>query len=101
MAGLKRPWVPALVDRVDGHGLASKLSTVAVAAGGGSGGGSSSGGGEAMSQADLGLFVRFLHTASPYVAGHRGRTFVISIPGEVVANEQQLYPLLQGGLTAL
>ena len=29
------------------------------------------------------LFVRFLHMASPYVAGHRGRTFVITIPGEV------------------
>ena len=31
------------------------------------------------------LFVRFLHMASPYVAGHRGRTFVITIPGEVGA----------------
>ena len=31
------------------------------------------------------LFVRFLHLASPYVAGHRGRTFVITIPGEVGA----------------
>ena len=31
------------------------------------------------------LFVRFLHMASPYVAGHRGRTFVVVIPGEVGA----------------
>ncbi len=44
------------------------------------------------------LFVRFLHTASPYVAGHRGRTFVVTIPGEVVARKERLYPLLEGAL---
>ncbi|KAL4424467.1 hypothetical protein ABPG77_006405 [Micractinium sp. CCAP 211/92] len=33
--------------------------------------------------------------ASPYVAGHRGRTFVVVIPGEVVANKERLYNLLE------
>lgn len=42
--------------------------------------------------------MRFLHTASPYVAGHRGRTFVVTIPGEVVARKERLYPLLEGAL---
>jgi hypothetical protein len=28
-------------------------------------------------------FVRFMHLASPYVAGHRGRLMVLAIPGEV------------------
>ncbi|KAL4437093.1 hypothetical protein ABPG75_004232 [Micractinium tetrahymenae] len=51
--------------------------------------------GEALTQADYSLFVRFLHMASPYVAGHRGRTFVVVIPGEVVANKQRLYNLLE------
>ncbi|KAI3433843.1 hypothetical protein D9Q98_003646 [Chlorella vulgaris] len=52
-------------------------------------------GGEAIAKEDYGLFVRFLHTASPYVAGHRGRTFVVTIPGEVVARKERLYPLLE------
>ncbi|PSC67080.1 putative amino-acid acetyltransferase chloroplastic isoform X1 [Micractinium conductrix] len=41
------------------------------------------------------LFVRFLHTASPYVSGHRGRTFVIVVPGEVVCQKERLHPLLE------
>ena len=32
---------------------------------------------------DKAKFVRFMHLASPYVMGHRGKTFVIVIPGEV------------------
>jgi hypothetical protein len=35
--------------------------------------------------------------ASPYVSGHRGRTFVVTIPGDVVARRELLYPLLEGG----
>ena len=33
--------------------------------------------------------------ASPYIAGHRGRTFVLVIPGEVVQNEAMLQGILQ------
>ena len=32
---------------------------------------------------DYSLFVHLMHLASPYVVGHRGKTFVIVIPGEV------------------
>lgn len=46
-------------------------------------------------RADYSLFVRFLHLASPYVVGHRGRTFVVVIPGEVLINKELLYPLLE------
>ncbi|KAI8462509.1 MAG: N-acetylglutamate synthase [Monoraphidium minutum] len=37
-----------------------------------------------LSKSDYGKFVHFFRTASPYISGHRGRTFVIVIPGEVV-----------------
>ena len=37
----------------------------------------------------------FFHGASPYIEGHRGRTFVIVIPGEVVGNKPLLYPLIE------
>lgn len=30
--------------------------------------------------------IQFARLASPYIEGHRGRTFVVLIPGEVVAN---------------
>jgi len=33
--------------------------------------------------ADYTKFVQFFRHASPYIAGHRGRTFVIVIPGNV------------------
>ena len=32
---------------------------------------------------ELGPFVQFFRQASPYIEGHRGRTFVICCPGEV------------------
>lgn len=32
---------------------------------------------------DFSKFVKFMHMASPYIQGHRGRTFVIAVPGEV------------------
>jgi len=41
----------------------------------------------AKAQATL---VDFFRQASPYIAGHRGRTFVVVIPGEVVAQEDVL-----------
>lgn len=37
----------------------------------------------ALDRTQYGLFVQFFRQASPYIEGHRGRTFVISIPGEV------------------
>ncbi len=38
---------------------------------------------EALERKDFGKFVQFFRQASPYIEGHRGRTFVIVIPGEV------------------
>lgn len=37
----------------------------------------------ALDRSDHGKFVQFFRMASPYIEGHRGRTFVIVIPGEV------------------
>jgi amino-acid N-acetyltransferase len=48
----------------------------------------------ALRTQDYGQFVRFLHLASPYVVGHRSRTFVIMISAEVVINLHRLEPLL-------
>uniref|UniRef100_A0A7S3RA34 amino-acid N-acetyltransferase n=1 Tax=Dunaliella tertiolecta TaxID=3047 RepID=A0A7S3RA34_DUNTE len=39
---------------------------------------------------DYPKFVQFFRHASPYIAGHRGRTFVIVIPGNVAAEESLL-----------
>jgi len=39
--------------------------------------------------------VSFFRGASPYIEGHRGRTFVVLIPGEVVGDRPLLYPLLE------
>lgn len=39
----------------------------------------------AKAQASL---VDFFRQASPYIAGHRGRTFVVILPGEVMASEE-------------
>lgn len=35
-------------------------------------------------------FVDLFRRASPYIAGHRGRTFVVALPGEVVADDASL-----------
>lgn len=40
---------------------------------------------EALERKDFGKFVQFFRQASPYIEGHRGRTFVVVIPGEVRA----------------
>lgn len=37
----------------------------------------------ALDKSQFGLFVQFFRQASPYIEGHRGRTFVLAIPGEV------------------
>lgn len=37
----------------------------------------------ALDKKDFAKFVQFFRQASPYIAGHRGRTFVLAIPGEV------------------
>eukprot|EP00775_Hariotina_reticulata_P009747 gene9747-9905_t len=39
---------------------------------------------------DYGKFVQFFRQASPYIEGHRGRTFVVVIPGDVVMNQELL-----------
>ena len=36
-----------------------------------------------LERKDFGKFVQFFRQASPYIEGHRGRTFVVVIPGEV------------------
>jgi amino-acid N-acetyltransferase len=50
---------------------------------------------EAIEKTDYSKFVRFLHLASPYVAGHRSRTFVIVLPGEVVMRRDRLARFLE------
>lgn len=37
----------------------------------------------ALDKSQFRLFVQFFRQASPYIEGHRGRTFVLAIPGEV------------------
>ena len=37
----------------------------------------------ALERKDYAKFVQFFRQASPYIEGHRGRTFVVVIPGEV------------------
>ncbi|KAF8060080.1 NAGS2 [Scenedesmus sp. PABB004] len=48
----------------------------------------------ALEAEDYGRFVQFFRQASPYIAGHRARTFVVVIPGEVVLREDLLAALV-------
>lgn len=48
-----------------------------------------------VEQSDYAKFVRYLHLASPYVIGHRNRTFVIVIPGEVIQHDDRLQFILE------
>lgn len=48
-----------------------------------------------LEKSHYGLFVKFFRQASPYIEGHRGRTFVIAIPGEVVDRQDLLDRLLE------
>ena len=38
---------------------------------------------QSLPKGDFTKFVRYFRQASPYIEGHRGRTFVIVVPGEV------------------
>ncbi|KAL4423548.1 hypothetical protein ABPG77_006571 [Micractinium sp. CCAP 211/92] len=49
----------------------------------------------ALEKSQFPLFVQFFRQASPYIEGHRGRTFVLAIPGEVVAQKDTLHALLE------
>ena len=40
---------------------------------------------------DFGPFVQFFRQASPYIEGHRGRTFVICCPGEVMRSRTVVF----------
>lgn len=48
-----------------------------------------------LDTSQYGLFVKFFRQASPYIEGHRGRSFVIAIPGEVLDRQDILDTLLQ------
>lgn len=48
-----------------------------------------------LDKSQYGLFVQFFRQASPYIEGHRGRTFVLAIPGEVVDRKDALHTLLE------
>jgi len=48
-----------------------------------------------LAKADYDLFVKFFRQASPYIEGHRGRTFVIAIPGDVVDSPPLLERLME------
>ncbi|KAL0031769.1 hypothetical protein WJX79_006380 [Trebouxia sp. C0005] len=50
---------------------------------------------EALERKDFGKFVQFFRQASPYIEGHRGRTFVVVIPGEVILHRHLLQTLLE------
>lgn len=50
--------------------------------------------GGALDESDYGKFVQFFRQASPYIAGHRARTFVVVIPGEVVMQQDLLQALV-------
>ena len=49
----------------------------------------------ALDKSQFRLFVQFFRQASPYIEGHRGRTFVLAIPGEVVNQKDVLHALLE------
>lgn len=50
--------------------------------------------GGALGEGDYGKFVQFFRQASPYIAGHRARTFVVVIPGDVVMQQDLLQALV-------
>eukprot|EP00798_Chlamydomonas_sp_ICE-L_P014642 gene14642-20678_t len=43
-----------------------------------------------LARQDFPKFVQFFRSASPYIEGHRGRTFVIVVPGTVTSNQALL-----------
>ncbi|KAL6752404.1 Aspartate/glutamate/uridylate kinase [Haematococcus lacustris] len=48
----------------------------------------------ALTKSDFPKFVQFFRQASPYIAGHRARTFVIVIPGNVTSNRTLLQSVM-------
>ena len=50
----------------------------------------------ALDKSQYATFVRFFRQASPYIEGHRGRTFVLAIPGEVRSWPRSMAALLGG-----
>ena len=48
-----------------------------------------------LARADYGLFVKFFRGATPYIQGHRGRTFVIALPGDVVDRPDLMDQLME------
>ncbi len=67
------------VDHPNGSVPATTVADKGAANGNGSGHMASSG----LAKQDFGKFVQFFRQASPYVEGHRGKTFVIVVPGGV------------------
>lgn len=53
-----------------------------------------SGSGAGVAETDPRDAVRFARIASPYIEGHNGRTFVVHVPGNLVADRGKLLPLL-------
>ena len=53
----------------------------------------------ALDKSQFSLFVQFFRQASPYIEGHRGRTFVLAIPGEVRCG--CIFVCVKGGAGAL
>ena len=49
----------------------------------------------ALDRSQYSLFVQFFRQATPYIEGHRGRTFVLVLPGEIVDNKPILHRLLE------
>ena len=48
-----------------------------------------------LARADYGLFVKFFRGATSYIQGHRGRTFVIALPGDVVDRPDLMDQLME------
>lgn len=53
-----------------------------------------------LDKSQYSLFIKFFRQASPYIEGHRGRTFVLAIPGEV-SSRRCCQPKQQPLITAL
>lgn len=49
----------------------------------------------ALEKSQYNLFVQFFRQATPYIEGHRGRTFVLVLPGEIVDQKDILHRLLE------
>lgn len=48
----------------------------------------------ALSKSDYGKFVEFFRQASPYIESHRGKVFVLVVPGEVVEQRHMMQTLI-------